>query len=63
MAKTKDSGEIISRLPSVPKKPGVYILKGAGEKVLYVGKAKDLRARLGSYFRKSAGLDARNLSM
>ncbi len=47
----------------MPKKPGVYILKAAGEKILYVGKAKDLRARMGSYFRKSAGLDARKAAM
>jgi excinuclease ABC subunit C len=50
-------------LSSVPRRPGVYLLKGSGEKVLYVGKAKDLRSRLGSYFQKSASLDARKASM
>lgn len=34
-----------------PTDPGVYLMKSAQGKVLYVGKAKNLRARLGSYFR------------
>jgi excinuclease ABC subunit C len=51
------------QLAAVPKHTGVYILKGAGEKVLYVGKAKNLRARLGSYFQKAADLDRRKASM
>jgi excinuclease ABC subunit C len=51
------------KLSSVPRRPGVYLFKDRKEKVLYVGKAKDLRARLGSYFRKSAGLDARKAAM
>ena len=41
---------LLSRLP---RKPGVYIMKGNEDKVLYVGKAKNLRARVRSYFRKS----------
>ncbi len=32
-----------------PRDPGVYIMTGASGKVLYVGKAKDLRARVHNY--------------
>jgi DNA polymerase-3 subunit epsilon len=34
-----------------PTRPGVYLFRGAGDQVLYVGRARDLRARLRSYFR------------
>src|SRR5436190_1161025 len=34
---------------SLPERPGVYLMRGSGEIVLYVGKAKNLRKRLGSY--------------
>ena len=34
-----------------PTRPGVYLFHGPGDQVLYVGKARDLRARLHSYFR------------
>lgn len=33
----------------LPERPGVYLMQSAGEIVLYVGKAKSLRHRLGSY--------------
>jgi predicted GIY-YIG superfamily endonuclease len=39
----------------VPERPGVYLMCGAGDGVLYVGKAKNLRQRLASY--RSADLD------
>jgi DNA polymerase-3 subunit epsilon len=34
-----------------PTSPGVYLFRGAHDHVLYVGRARDLRARLRSYFR------------
>jgi excinuclease UvrABC nuclease subunit len=34
-----------------PQRPGVYLFKDAHDQVLYVGRARDIRARLRSYFR------------
>ena len=45
--------ETIARFP---KAPGIYLMKGAEGRVLYIGKAKDLRSRVGSYFQPSADL-------
>ena len=42
--------ELRKKLGRVPREPGIYLMKGARKELLYVGKAKDLRARLSSYF-------------
>jgi DNA polymerase-3 subunit epsilon len=39
-----------SLVAGAPRRPGVYLFHGAGGLVLYVGRARDLRARLRSYF-------------
>ncbi len=54
---------IKKKLQQVPSSPGIYIMKGRVDRVIYVGKAKNLRNRLKSYFRASLSLDARKLKM
>ena len=41
-------------IAKAPNTPGVYKFLDAEKTVIYVGKAKDLKKRLQSYFRKSA---------
>ena len=45
--------DIEATLDALPSAPGVYLIKERGGKVIYVGKAASLRARVRSYFRKS----------
>ena len=47
------------KLESLPQKPGVYQFKNAEGKVLYVGKAQNLRSRVRQYFQKSRSADSR----
>jgi excinuclease ABC subunit C len=46
-----------------PQTPGVYLMKDAAGRVIYVGKAKNLRARAGSYFLKAAAEDRRTADL
>ncbi len=41
-------------LGQLPDAPGVYLMLGAGERILYIGKAVSLRNRVRSYFQDSA---------
>ncbi|MBQ9437135.1 MAG: excinuclease ABC subunit UvrC [Lachnospiraceae bacterium] len=47
--------DIREELKKLPKEPGVYIMRDAGDSVLYVGKAVNLHNRVYSYFRKIVG--------
>ena len=43
--------ELVGRLPTIPSTPGVYLFKDRHGKVIYVGKAINLRARVRTYLR------------
>ena len=48
---------------SIPTQPGVYRFRDAASRVIYVGKAKNLRSRLSSYFQDVANLHQRTATM
>ena len=47
----------------LPESPGVYLFKDAGGTVLYIGKARNLRSRVRSYFLESRWIDAKTGSL
>ena len=49
-------------LPTVSTRPGVYQMIGPSSSIIYVGKARNLRNRVASYFRAS-GLESKTLRM
>ena len=57
--------DLRSRMGDVPHQPGVYLMRDRLGSVIYVGKARDLRKRLASYFmpsrRQQADLKTRAL--
>ena len=51
------------KVKTFPQTPGVYLMKDATGNVIYVGKAKNLRSRAGSYFNKEAALELRTCEL
>ncbi|MBA7639050.1 UvrABC system protein C [subsurface metagenome] len=55
--KADDKFKAIRRqIKSFPTGPGLYFMKGSADKVLYIGKAKNLRSRVSSYFQQGGDL-------
>jgi excinuclease ABC subunit C len=51
--------DLLQKIRSIPTEPGVYLYKNAEGEVIYVGKAKNLRSRVASYFHEGRWEDAK----
>ena len=51
------------KVRTFPTTPGIYLMKDAQGRVIYVGKAVNLRSRAGSYFTKAAEVDLRTAKL
>ena len=58
MAGKNRQANLKEKIASLPKDPGVYLFKDIHGRVLYIGKAKDMRSRVSSYFQPAADLRA-----
>src|ERR1700722_4608156 len=53
------SMDLLAKIRSIPTEPGVYLYKNAEGEVIYVGKAKNLRSRVASYFHEGRWEDSK----
>ncbi|MGA2100915.1 MAG: excinuclease ABC subunit UvrC [Candidatus Sulfotelmatobacter sp.] len=51
--------DLLAKIRTIPTEPGVYLYKNAEGDVIYVGKAKNLRSRVSSYFHEGRWEDAK----
>jgi excinuclease ABC subunit C len=51
--------DLQAKIRTIPTEPGVYLYKNAEGEVIYVGKAKNLRSRVSSYFHEGRWEDAK----
>jgi excinuclease ABC subunit C len=55
--------DLLRKIRTIPTEPGVYLYKNAEGEVIYVGKAKNLRSRVASYFHEGRWEDAKTGSL
>jgi excinuclease ABC subunit C len=55
--------DLLAKIRTIPALPGCYLYKNAEGEVIYVGKAKNLRARVRSYFLEANQMNAKTGSL
>jgi excinuclease ABC subunit C len=63
MSLASKSDEFLARIARIPTGPGCYVYKDAAGVEIYVGKAKNLRRRVASYFQNRDGHPAKTLRL
>ncbi|MBE8163062.1 MAG: excinuclease ABC subunit UvrC [Bdellovibrionaceae bacterium] len=61
MKQAQDLSSIKEQIKLFPSEPGVYIMKNLQDKILYIGKAKNLKSRVKSYFNKTVTIKTQYL--
>src|SRR5579863_3637082 len=51
--------DLLQKIRTIPTEPGIYLYKNAEGEVIYVGKAKNLRSRVASYFHEGRWEDSK----
>ncbi|MGB3654794.1 MAG: excinuclease ABC subunit UvrC [Rivularia sp. (in: cyanobacteria)] len=59
----KNPERLENRLKEIPPEPGVYLMRDATDRIVYIGKSRKLRSRVRSYFRESQKLTERIATM
>lgn len=55
--------DLKNKLRHLPEEPGVYLFKDEKQRIIYVGKAKSLNARVNSYFRNPSDLNPKTAAL
>jgi excinuclease ABC subunit C len=55
--------ELIARIKKFPEESGIYMMRDDAGAIIYVGKSKNLKSRVGSYFARTEDLNAAKQSM
>jgi excinuclease ABC subunit C len=59
----RNAMDLIEKIRTIPTQPGCYLYKNAEGEVIYVGKAKNLRSRVRSYFLEANQMNAKTGSL
>lgn len=62
-AATDEPVDVREKVRALPTTPGVYLFKDAKGVVIYIGKAVNLRSRVGSYFNEAAAVERRTADL